>query len=368
MMYNFIYSIQKRQKEQKQLQKLLIASFVGSALLHGILIVFLLRWLPTQSPVKVKKPIEVILVEKPKPKPIETKVVAKPKPKPKPKPTPPPQAKIPEPPKPKPTPSPQAKIPEPPKPKPTPSPQAKTAELPKPQRTPPPKIEQPRRILTTSNTRTTNSVFNPPAKTETPAINKTRSISRPTPPTTEKTVATYSPPPAVTKPIRRVIEISCVANCQPKYPSALNGDEGRAGIRLTIDKNGNVIAAELARAHRNNRLNRQALLAARRMRFNKIDNEAGASVVVNISFTIKGSEFERIAKERQERQQRERQAKLEAERQRQEQEAARQRQENTRQQQTPTSKPTIPNQQTEQERQAEILRKFRERINNYQQN
>ena len=111
------------------------------------------------------------------------------------------------------------------------------------------------------------------------------------------------------------------------------------------------------------------------MKFNKIDNEAGASVVVNISFTIKGSEFERIAKERQERQQRERQAKLEAERrrreaerQRQEQEAARQRQENTRQQQTPTSKPTIPNQQTEQERQAEILRKFRERINNYQQN
>ena len=167
-MYNFIYSIQKRQQEQKQLQKLLIASFVGSALLHGILIVFLLRWLPAPSPVKVKKPIEVILVEKPKPKPIETKVVAKPKPKP------------------KPTLPPQTKIPEPPKPKHTLPPQAKTPELPKPQRTPSPKIEQPRRILTTSNTRTTNSVFNPPAKTETPAINKTRSISRPTPPTTEK--------------------------------------------------------------------------------------------------------------------------------------------------------------------------------------
>ncbi|MDJ0691718.1 MAG: TonB family protein [Xenococcaceae cyanobacterium MO_188.B32] len=348
MMYNFVYSIQKRQQEQKQLQKLLIVSFVGSALLHGILIVFLLRWLPRQSPVKVKKPIEIILVEKPQPKPIETKVVPKPKPKP--------------------TPPPKVKKPEPLKPEPTPPPKAKTPEPPKPQITPPPKIEQPRRILTTSNTRATNSVFNPPAKTETPAITKTRSIPRPTPPTTEKTVATNSPPPATPKPTREALTISCVTNCQPKYPSALNGEEGRAGIRLTIDKNGNVIAAELVRAHSNTMLNRQALLAARRMKFNKINNEAGASVVVNISFTVKGSEFERIARERQAQQERERQAKLEAERRRQEQEAARQRQENTRQQQTPAPEPTIPNQPTEQERQAEMLRKFRERMNNYQQN
>ena len=352
-MYNFVYSIQNRQQEQKQLQKLLIVSFVGSALLHGILIVFLLHWLPQQSPVKVKKPIEIILVEKPKPKPIATKVV----------------------PKPKPTPPPKAKTPEPPKPKPNQPPKAKTPEPPKPQRTPPPKREQPSQILTTSNTRATNSVFNPPAKTKTPVITKTRSIPRPTPPTTEKPVATNSPPPTTPKPARSPVAISCVANCQPKYPSALNGKEGRAGIRLTIDKNGNVIAAELVRAHSNAMLNRQALLAARRMKFNKINNEAGASVVVNISFTIKGSEFERIARERQARQERERQARLEAERRRQEaerrrqeQEAARQRQENTRQQQAPTPKPTIPNNQTEQERQEEMLRKFRERINNYQQN
>ena len=354
MMYNFVYSIQNRQQEQKRLQKLLIASFVGSALFHGMLIVFLLRWLPQQSPVKVKKPIEIILVEKPQPKPIETKVVPKPKPEP--------------------TPPPKAKTPEPPKPKPTPPPKAKTPEPPKPQRTPPPKREQPRQILTTSNTRATNSVFNPPAKTKTPVITKTRSIPRPTPPTTEKRIATNSPPPAAPKPTRGAVAISCVANCQPKYPSALNGEEGRAGIRLTIDKNGNAIAAELVRAHSNAMLNRQALLAARRMKFNKINNEAGASVVVNISFTVKGSEFERIARERQARQERERQAKLEAERRRreaelrrQEQEAARQRQEDTRQQQTPTPKPTI-NKPTEQERQAEMLRKFRERINQHQQN
>ncbi len=355
MLYNFVYSIQKRQQEQKQLQKLLIVSFVGSALFHGMLIVFLLRWLPQQSPVKVKKPIEIILVEKPQPKPIETKVVPKPKPKP--------------------TPPPKATIPEPSKPKPTPPPKAKTPEPLKPQITPPPKREQPRQILTTSNTKTTNSAFNPPAKTETPAISKTRSIPRPTPATTENTVATNSPPPAAPKPTTGALEISCVANCQPKYPSALDGNEGRAGIRLTIDKNGNVIAAELAQAHSNAMLNRQALLAARRMKFNKINNEAGASVVVNISFTVKGSEFERIAKERQARQERERQAKLEAERrrqeaerQRQEQEAARQRQENTRQQQIPATEPTIPNNQTEQERQAEMLREFRERINKHQQN
>ena len=344
MMSNFIYSNQKRQQEQKQLQKLLIASFVGSALLHGILIAFLLRWLPRQEPEKVEKPMEIILVDKPKPKPIETKIVAQPKL----------------------THLAQEKKPEPIKTKPTPAPKVKKSQPPQPQSTPSPKIEQTRRILTTSNTRTTNTIFNPPVKSETPASTKTRSIPRTNPVTTEKKVAITSPPPAAPKPRTEAVQISCVANCQPKYPSALNGAEGRAGIRLTIDKSGNVIAAELARAHSNRRVNRQALLAARRMKFNQINNEAGASVVVNINFTVKGSEFERIAKERQARQQRERQAKLEAERRR--QEAERRRQENTRQQQTPNLQPTIPNRPTEQERQEEMLRQFRERINKYQQN
>ena len=105
--------------------------------------------------------------------------------------------------------------------------------------------------------------------------------------------AEYEPP----KPTIDSEEIRCIANCQPQYPSALDGAEGTIGIRMTINSDGQVTDTELVQANSNMLLNRQALLAVRRMKFSKIDNEAGASVVVKINFTVKGSELDRLARE-----------------------------------------------------------------------
>ncbi|MGD1921174.1 MAG: hypothetical protein ACFCAD_21190 [Pleurocapsa sp.] len=118
-------------------------------------------------------------------------------------------------------------------------------------------------------------------------------------------------------------------------------------------------------------LNRQAILAARQMAFNEIDNEGGALVAVRINFTVEGSELDNQDREKQEQLEEERQAKLEKQRQqkleaqRQEQEQKRaelekQRQENLQQQQTDNT-----NYLTKEELEAERIRKFRERIQNY---
>ena len=64
----------------------------------------------------------------------------------------------------------------------------------------------------------------------------------------------------------------------------------------------------------NSQVNRQALLAARQMQFSSPGDNA-ASVQVKIDFTVEGSEYDRLAREEQER-------KEQAARERQEQEAA----------------------------------------------
>ncbi|MGL6338572.1 MAG: energy transducer TonB family protein, partial [Waterburya sp.] len=147
---------------------------------------------------------------------------------------------------------------------------------------------------------------------------------------------------------------------------------------LTLDNDGNVIGVAIATPDNNMDVNRQALLAARQMQFSSPE-EQEATVVVNINFTVEGSEFDRIAKERQEQRERERQAKLEAEREakeRQQQEAARQQQlkqpATTQPQPQPaTTQPQPPDAQTapkplppllENEVDDEMLQKFRERV------
>nr|MDJ0536395.1 TonB family protein [Xenococcaceae cyanobacterium MO_207.B15] len=126
---------------------------------------------------------------------------------------------------------------------------------------------------------------------------------------------------------KKPLSISCKKNCRPKYPSGLGGAEGRAGIQLTIDANGNVINAAIAESNGNPKLDREALKAARRMKFSSINRDR-ATVRINISFTVAGSDFERQARREQkerERQEQERieqleqekQAELERERQRQ---------------------------------------------------
>lgn len=345
------FCIQQRQQEQQRLRKLLWLGLAGSIALHGILALTLPHQLAVKPP-EVKKPMKLILVDKPKPKPKskETKITPKPKPEP-------PQQKAPEP------------KPEPPKPQPPTS---------QPKKTPAQK-----KVLTSNLPPIPKAPVAPnPQRAIAPPVNNPPTVKQPSP-----QVATNSAPPTP-EPETRESEgngggISCVNNCEPEYPTVLNGAEGNASVRLTLDNDGNVIGVAIASPDNNMDVNRQALLAARQMQFSS-PGEQEATVVVNINFTVEGSEFDRIAKERQEQQEKERQAKLEAEREakeRQQQEAIRQQQleqEAARQQQLKQPATTQPQPQSqppdaqtapkplptplETEANDEMLRKFRERI------
>jgi len=113
--------------------------------------------------------------------------------------------------------------------------------------------------------------------------------------------------------LEQPLAISCEENCQPEYPSVLDGAEGSTGIQLTIDRDGKVIDAAISSSNRNPQLDREALKAAQQMEFTSIDRDR-ATVRVNIGFTVAGSDFERQAKEEQEEreeQEKERQEQLE---------------------------------------------------------
>jgi TonB family protein len=350
------FCIQQRQQEQQQVRKLLWVGLACSIALHGILAAALPRQLRTKAP-QVKKPMELILVDKPKPKPKikETPILPKPKPEP-------PQQKAPEP------------KPEPPKPEPKPEPPQQKApepksEPPKPEpkpEIPQPKAPTPQKILTS----------NLPPISQAPVAPQPQPQQAIAPSPVKKSspnVATNSPPPTTesesTESASEEEGIACVSNCEPEYPDALEGAEGSAGVKLTIDPKGNVISAELASADSNSQVNRQALLAARQMEFSSPPGGNAASVQVKIDFTVEGSDYDRARREEQEK-------KEQAAKEQQEQEIARQqqlklkqeRQARQQQQQSipntqPGSKPLPALDQSELE--AEKLRKFRERIENY---
>ena len=80
----------------------------------------------------------------------------------------------------------------------------------------------------------------------------------------------------------------------------MKGAEGSAGVKLTIDRDGNVIGAALVNADSNNLVNRQALLAAQKMQFDD-GRDSNASVQVNINFTVEGSEYDRDRREEQDK-------------------------------------------------------------------
>ena len=420
-MTNSQFCIQQRQREQQRLNRLLIAGFVGSAALHSILAYALPKW-SSNSPKQAEEPMELILVDKPKPK-----VEPKPKPKiesyaerlsegvsfrnplgkpivePKPKPvkpsepvkaeTSPPPVKPAEPvaaqtapPKPEPAPKSQ---PAPPKPAPKPEPAPKPQPAPKKVLTnPTPAPSQPIVSIPVENTdrssSLTSSLSSPSSSATSNSANNASTIGKPG--ATGSVVATGSAPPRPEVDDGGEAGISCLSNCEPEYPASLEGVEGSAGIKLTIDSGGNVVGAELVEPHSDSGINRQALLAAQQMQFSSPGNSS-AAVRVNIDFTVEGSEYDRAAREAQERRE-------QAEKERQEQEAARQqqleaeqqarqeqlererqaRQEQLQQQQESTPPPA----QTEvaepkplpalspEELDEERLRKFRERIENYQ--
>ena len=358
------FCIQQRQQEQQKLKRLLGVGFAGSTLLHGTLAFVFPSWL--RESVKTENPIELIIVEQPKPEPKKTKLESKPIPKPEPVKTitPPPPVKTQTPP---PKPIPQKILTSP-----TPAPSQPVVSVP---------IENTAKTPSLSSNLTgENSSVS--ARSDSSSISK---------PGLSGAVATNSAPPRPQPSTAR--GITCVSNCKPEYPSALEGAEGSARIQLTIDSGGNVTSATVASANSNSQLNRQALLAARQMKFSS-PGGGSASVQVTINFTVAGSEFDRTARQQQldreraekerEQQERARQQQLEQERQARQQQLDRERQERARQQQVeqerqaelqrqqlqprplPT-KPKLESTPSAQEREEEMLRKFRERIESHQQ-
>ncbi len=143
--------------------------------------------------------------------------------------------------------------------------------------------------------------------------------------------------PPKSKPTPLPESIKCISNCQPSYPSALQGVEGQTTVRINLDGGGNVLGVSVVSPHGNGEVNRQALLAAQRMKFSS-PSDNNASVQVRINFTVAGSEFDRLARQKKEEQETQarlnrekenqaRQAQLEKERLERQQQLERERQE-----------------------------------------
>jgi len=118
---------------------------------------------------------------------------------------------------------------------------------------------------------------------------------------------------------RPTVGLSCVSGCSPKYPAVLAGEEGSARVRLIVDRNGNVVDAQVLggtaviefgvepngnvvpKAEETSlysKLAEAALAAARQMKFKPPESSDRVAVIVNINFRIAGSEFGRQVRER----------------------------------------------------------------------
>jgi periplasmic protein TonB len=356
------FCIQQRQREQQQLKKLLILGFTGSALFHGLLAYALPHW-SFEPPKQAQEPMELILVDKPKPKPkVESKPVVKPAPKPELV-----KAETPPPPKPEPV---KTEAPPPPKPEPV------KTEAPPPKVLTAPKTVPAQPVVAAPEPAPLKPINPPPSRSVTPArSNSDRS-----------TVATNIAPPSSEAKEEETDDggeegISCVSNCEPEYPGDLEGVEGAAGVKLTIDPDGKVVGVELADADDNNKINREALLAARQMQFSSPPGGNAASVRVKIDFTVEGSEYDRLAREAQEKQEQaakeQQEQQLAAEKQAQQERLNREREAKALQEQqkqprqppilnTPTKPKPLPA-SLETEVKDEQLREFEERMQKYRE-
>lgn len=350
-MSNSNFCLEQRQQEEHKSRKLLALGIISSIVLHGALGSAAI-W-SKEEPKVVNTPIELIIVDAPKPVP----ELLKPKPEPKklvkvPPPPPIPQPQKLEPFSPKPVQPRVEKSAQPrvervvPQPKPIVPPESQR----KPSRVesskPPSNPQPPRRVLTNpSPSASPTSV--PKSLTQKTANNSPvvpselsteNNLSESIPGTDNSqglnNSGTFSgnvegnnlgtsnpvaarPTPEPPKPTQKPRQaLKCVRDCNVKYPSVLNGAEGRASVRVTVDSSGNVINAEIAKGHSNNQVNEQAILAARKMKFSALSSgESTASTKVNISFTTANSDFERQARERIQQNERKRQAREQQEQQ-----------------------------------------------------
>jgi len=119
--------------------------------------------------------------------------------------------------------------------------------------------------------------------------------------------------------------VLCISGCNPEYPSVLNGEEGTAVVRVVLDSNGNVVDSQIAQSGGSNKLNQEALQAATKMKFRVPEGRNSYTVRLPINFTLKGSDFDRKARELQAQNER---ARLEREREAQNEREPQQQQEN----------------------------------------
>jgi hypothetical protein len=131
------------------------------------------------------------------------------------------------------------------------------------------------------------------------------------------------------KPLRG---LQCISGCYPKYPPELAGKQGRVLIRLVVDRNGNVVDAQVVGrtavrefvSNQNSNVVPQAedtsidsqiaqaaLAAARQMKFAPPTSGERMTVTIAINFVVQGSDFDRQTRERQTQNRREREAKQE---------------------------------------------------------
>ncbi len=131
------------------------------------------------------------------------------------------------------------------------------------------------------------------------------------------------------KPLRG---LQCISGCYPKYPPELAGKQGRVLIRLVVDRNGNVVDAQVVGrtavrefvSNQNSNVVPQAedtsidsqiaqaaLAAARQMKFAPPTSGERMTVRIAINFIVQGSDFDRQTRERQTQNEREREAKQE---------------------------------------------------------
>jgi periplasmic protein TonB len=352
-MTNSSFCLQQRQQEEQKSRKLLTIGLIGSIVLHGA--IGSAAMLFKEEPKTTNKPIELIIVDAPKPVPEVPKPklelpkpvkVTPPPPKPQPPKTEPvktvqPQATKPKPAKPKienrrvsaepvqprvakvtPKPEPRIEATQP-QPRPsiltTPRPAASSFKVPE-----QPKVEsnfpvvpsEPIRESRISQPPSTGSLQGSNTGSEATSGNGDSGNGNDTGGNSGTSTVAARPTPEPPKPTPQARQrLKCVSNCDIKYSSVLNGAEGTAFVRLTVDDKGNVVDAQLAQAHSNSQINEQALVAARKIKFAPRPGEGNQSIRYRISFTRPGTDTERLAREREERNRRERQAREQREQQ-----------------------------------------------------
>ena len=120
--------------------------------------------------------------------------------------------------------------------------------------------------------------------------------------------------------------LRCISGCKPPYPAALAGEGGRVRVRVVVDRNGNVVDAQViggsavtefsVGANGNvvpkygetsiySTLAEVALTAAKQMKFAPLAKREQVVAIVNFTFTYAGTDFDRQVRQRRTQNERE---------------------------------------------------------------